>query len=70
MKLLKMLFSGDDDQAQVIADELGPDFAQIYVNEYNNACEALGGFEPYLGRFRRTKQVFLAPLVSQSHMVH
>lgn len=65
MNALDSMLEGDEPIVQQISQELGIFAAELFVEEYNNGCFHMTGFEETLFELRTTN-VFISPLSSLS----
>ena len=65
MQALDQMLEGDEPFVQELAESMGSLAAEEFVDEFNNGCVHLDGFEEFINSMNTTK-VFYAPLASLS----
>lgn len=67
MNAIDNMLSGDEPEVEVVKDMFGLRAAEHYVDEYNNACVQMAGFEDFLQGMQETSHVFYAPPTNVSY---
>lgn len=66
MNITESMLQGDEEIVDFIADQHGYLEADVYVSDFNNACQHMAGFEECLIAMRGNPHVFYAPPTSLS----
>lgn len=66
MQALDQMLEGDEPFVQELAEAMGNIAAEQFVDEFNNGCVHLDGFEEFVQRMDTTN-IFYAPLASLSN---
>lgn len=71
INVMDRVLDGDEDTVQELVDDMGPIYADKYVEQHNNHCVMMSGFEPKLmSMIDRSSHFFYAPFESQSIATH
>lgn len=67
MNAVDSILDGDEEIVQAISESMGMVAAEKFVDEFNNGCLHMSGFEEMLMSMKDNASVFYAPLANLSH---